>query len=270
MNRSDNRDFDSEAGQLLDFEGAHNFRDLGGYLTNDGRRVKLGHLFRSDKTANFSDADVTRFDALGINTVVDLRASWEIAEQPSRLPDDVEVFHLEIDVMTREAQDQLEKEMISGYFDKNDAGHYVVEYNRRFVVDYVDQVKAFMHLLLEQPRLPLMFHCSMGKDRTGYAAALVLMALGVPEELAIQDYLKTNLHLQRRVQQIMELVKNHPANQGEPEGMRPIFDAEERYLRMALQTIDDEFGGLQSYLHETLDFGDAKIAQLKSNLLDPA
>jgi len=159
-------------------EGAVNFRDLGGYATKDGRRVRWGRLFRSDNLARLTQSDKTLLQSMGIRLVCDFRTPAEVEKMPDRFPDPGrgEYLHLPIrhgqydpaDTFERIKNGDIawmtEKYMISGYI-KN-------------IENFAPLWNEFFRRLADAGSLPAVFHCTGGKDRAGVAAALVLMVLG--------------------------------------------------------------------------------------------
>ena len=173
--------------RLIGLEAVHNFRDLGGYATADGRSTKWRTLFRSDGLYRLRGADdMSRVRQLGLKSVIDLRTEREQREQGIFPTDDIEVtfHHLSIvdvtwsDTETPEFDDEVEF-LVWGYRDMLEIG------SSRFA--------DAMHVLAQTDSLPAVFHCAAGKDRTGLLAALLLSGLGVPDEIVYADYAMSEL-----------------------------------------------------------------------------
>lgn len=179
------------ADRLQTFEACFNFRDLGGYEAVDGRRVRWGHLFRSDTLHRLTDTDAAAFGALGLQTVVDLRSATEIDDHGSLRPDArtaLEWHHLPtIDAVVLRPQDEpgtptdaiVPMSMARG------------ELYLRMLGDG-NGLAAVFKVLTDPSRRPAVFHCTSGKDRTGMVAAMALDLLGVPDEVIAHDYVLTN------------------------------------------------------------------------------
>jgi len=116
--------------------------------------------------------------------------------------------------------------------------------------------------------LPTLFHCTAGKDRTGFAAALVLLALDVPREAAMRDYLLTNDFTRAKMQRLLWTIRFATLFRADPEDLRPLFEARESYLSTAFAAIDETVGGIDAYLRDALGVDDALRARLRANLLE--
>jgi len=256
-----------ESQRRLPVAGAANLRDLGGYRTRDGHVLRWGLLYRSDALADLSDADVAYLARLRLRRVVDFRSAAEREREPDRLPDGVADVWQPIagkGLDPRELQDRL----LAGRLSADEAERWLVDGNRAFVRDYRDVYARFVRDLADPANLPTLFHCTAGKDRTGFAAALLLLALGVPRETAMQDYLLTNAFTQvktRRTLQRIRLASLWRAHAGDVE---PLLEAREDYLGAAFAAIDEEHGTTDAYLRDGLGIDDALRAQLRTNLLE--
>ncbi len=160
--------------------GASNLRDLGGWPSAGGRTVRFGRIYRSAALTRLEDADVAKLAGLGIRTVCDLRGHRERVAAPSRLPADATEHSLPIEpsvgaglrdiVATGEATGENVMSVLRQAYVA-----YALEWSHRY--------RCIFDLLLSDGGTPLLFHCSAGKDRTGFGAALILTALGVPREV---------------------------------------------------------------------------------------
>ncbi|WP_214321507.1 tyrosine-protein phosphatase [Nonomuraea sediminis] len=170
------------------FERLHNFRDLGGYPTADGRRVRLGRLYRSDSLGKLGGADWDRFLELGIGTVIDLRYPWEV-DRWGRVPDGPEYHNLSIEHRPYD-QAALGPEV--------DPVDYLAERFAEVTADGVAEIRQALEVIAAADE-PVVFHCASGKDRTGIVAALVLSLLGVEEDTVVEDFALTGLATDRLV-----------------------------------------------------------------------
>jgi protein-tyrosine phosphatase len=170
----------AEPSRRLDFDGCFNFRDLGGYPTADGRRTRWRRLFRADGLSRLTPNDLAALAALGIVTVIDLRTDLE-AESQGRFPEDVEgvtYHHLPL-------TDTLPGEEETPDWD---SAAFVSERYLTMLSEGRTTVTTALGLLCDPRRHPAVFHCSVGKDRTGVLSALVLGFLGVPDDVIVADY----------------------------------------------------------------------------------
>ena len=236
----------------LALSGASNFRDLGGYAGLDGRVVRWRRIFRSDHLARLTPQDIGLLADLGLARAVDFRGQAESAAQAYALPA-VRYHALPIEpTVVQRAKDMAQAgQQITAPI----AVRLMQDPYRAFVSDNTQQFAAlFAHLLDEDT--PLVFHCTAGKDRTGFAAALILLALGVPRDVVMQDYLLTN-GLYRRP---AELARTAP-----DEVLSVVWRVQQDFLEAALQAVEQDHGGLPQYLERRLGLNAAareRLAQL--------
>lgn len=219
--------------------GATNFRDLGGYAGQGGRTVRWRKLFRSDHLADLTPEDLLLIDRLGVARVFDFRGKTERLAQACAIPG-VVVHSLAI-----------EPTVVQGLKTLIDAGQLVTVDNtvdlmqqtyRDFVLDNSPRFAEFFGYLLADDA-PQVFHCTAGKDRTGFAAALLLEALGVPREVILQDYLLTN--------DLYQMPKANPAGLPQ-EVMNVLWRVQANFLEAAFEVVEADFGSVPRYLNEAL------------------
>ena len=260
-----------EAHRLAPMDGADNFRDLGGYRTADGRRVKWGRLYRSDALDELSDADMAYMQTLDIRRVVDFRSDVERHEAPSRLPATAAVTELPISVGGADRAGGSLRALFEDAeaIGATDFGDFLVTANQSFVHEHGAVWRQWLLMLAEEPDSPMVFHCTAGKDRTGFAAALILSALGVPKDRVIEDYLRTTTYTADAVQQQLRTIRWASAFRVDTEKLRPLLIAERRYIEAAFDAIDSRYGSVARYLRDGLGIGDDVLARLKDRLLEP-
>ena len=258
-----------DAARLLPFDGAHNFRELGGYRTADGRSTRWGVLYRSDTLADLSEQDQLHLKLLGINSVVDLRSDDDRPPEPDRRTPDLTLRYV-IDPVTVDgtAIEEISQRLRSGELEGVDFRAMLIEGNRRFVSDFGGAYARFLRELAQADNLPLVFHCTGGKDRAGFAAALALLAVGVPRETVIEDFLKTNTYTADRIERNLLILRVVSLFRTDPELARPLLGVEPAYIESALDTIEREYGGLQAYLRDELGIDDDTLSKLRENLLE--
>ena len=233
----------------LNLAGASNFRDLGGYIGQGGRPVRWRRLFRSDHLAALTPDDVAVLSGLGLRRAYDFRGEAERAALPYELMG-VASHSLPIETtVVQRMKDLIE----SGHrLTAQDTVGLMQETYRAFVNDNAARfADLFVHLLASDA--PLVFHCTAGKDRTGFAAAMILQALGVPRQVVMQDYLLTN-----------ELLSMDAAPRyGVPsEVMQVLWRVQEDFLHAALHAVDTDHGGVDAYLERALGVGPSERRQL--------
>ena len=233
----------------LPMEGGHNYRDMGGYSTSDGHYVRWGKVFRTDDMHNLTDNDLAYLAALPLRTVVDFRSEQEIGQAPDKLPVSATTHSL-LSISPGNLTDVSEVEMM----DPQKMAGYMVDINRSFSTDpaIVERYREFFRLLQDESSLPLSFHCTAGKDRTGMGAALFLCTLGVPEDVIMQDYLLSNEYLASKYGRYME---EYPA-------LRPLFTVDAAYLQAGLDQIKADHGTVQDYLKNVLGVDIPKMKKI--------
>jgi protein-tyrosine phosphatase len=156
---------------------------------------------------------------------------------------------------------------MAGEVSAGQAEAWLVAGNRAFVGEFREAYARFLHELADPANLPTLFHCTAGKDRAGYAAALVLLALDVPRETAMRDYLLTNALTEAKTNSLLRFIQIASLFRADPDDLRPLFEARESYLGAAFAAID-EAHGTDAYLREALGVDDALRAKLRANLLE--
>lgn len=252
--------------RVVPLERGSNFRDLGGYVTADGRRVRWGKIYRSGAMPLLSDRDYDQLGALRISSIIDLRSTDERQIAPDELDDRTGAMFLSNDYSLRK--------LMAGMATGN--GEYVY---RGIGKSLAPQYRSIFRRLLANDGAT-MFHCSAGQDRTGVAAALILSALGVPRKTILADYhLSTQL---RRPQYEMPpinpadwpgnpIVPYYVAGQSKPGGPKaePLYSAKGiSHLVQFFEVIDQEYGSVEMYLQKELGITPLEIVQLKKNYLD--
>lgn len=258
------------AHRLLNFEGISNFRDLGGYQTTDGKEVKWGRLYRSGTFAEASRADLAGLAQLDLNTFIDFRSSIEKAEEPNRLPDPPGFTVVDIPVLddgNKALVGEIMERVESGNFDDFDPNQAMLTANRQFANEFTPQFKKFVHTVLNANGAPVVWHCSAGKDRTGFAAAILLRILGVPQETVVLDYMASrapSLDARKNQLLMLELFKGEEA----AAKLAVLMGVEEAWLQAGFAQIDTTWGSFDNYVAEGLQLSATDIQRLQQNLLE--
>ncbi|MBM4721172.1 protein-tyrosine-phosphatase [Rhodococcus hoagii] len=231
-------------------EGAKNFRDIGGYETSDGRTVRSGLVYRANKLSSLTDADLAKLTAANVTLDVDLRNMWERRDDPDRLPEGVryqvaDVVSFEHGIAFHEFVPlTLGRALIdAAVTGSSDIGQSI---GYPFMVTYRGADVAFRDLLTAiagNADGATVFHCSAGKDRTGWGTAVLLSLLGVPKATVYQDFLASNTYLGRD-------------------------DAVEKsWLDAAFAQVDRLYGGVDNYVRTGLGVDQQTIDTLRARLL---
>lgn len=249
-------------------QGAPNFRDLGGYVTEDGRRVRSGLLFRSDQLDRLSDADLATMEGLRLAYVVDLRTESERAREPDRLPRGAK--HLILDV-SADADGSLGGDMrkAQAAIAAGRGVELLEAANRDFVSlpSAKTSYSALLALVADPATGPLVYHCTAGKDRTGWASAVLLSILGVPRERIYYDYLASNAYLAQKNAGILASLKASGAPI-DPAKLEPVLGVRPAYLESAFAEVDRVYGSMDAYVRKGLGLSDAQIGTIRRKYLE--
>ena len=256
-------------GTPLDFAGGTNFRELGGYEADEGKHIKWGQIWRGIPTCKLTgEADRAKLDALGLRLILDLRSVEEAKKEPDYVPDGARL----VQICGLCAEDGHEIAFAPGDIDRLMAsapeGYDVprVLYRRMLTGN-----KAFKELFraLEAGETPILFHCSAGKDRTGVAAMLILLALGASDETICADYAQTNVCRRAEIEAVMQEHADEIA--ADP-------SCRNHYYRMAgvspeaapfvLDTIRSQFGSAENYLEAEYGLTPARLMRLRRMYLE--
>lgn len=258
--------------RLLPLEGGRNFRDLGGYQTTDGQSVKWGELYRSGVMNGLTSADYDYLSDLGINVVCDLRTAQERSVEPTQwaageadyifFPDPASgdpASFMAIFQSPDLSADSVREAMAKGY------SHMAKE-----------QAPAYREMFsrLADGHAPLAFNCSAGKDRTGIGAALILTALGVPQETIIADYALSEIYVDYMdafTTSDSQIAEDSPyafLAKLPPDLIAPLMRSDPYYLETALSDLEAEYGSVLQFVQDELGVTDAKLAVLRTTLLE--
>ncbi len=249
-----------------------NFRDFGGYPASDGLRIKRGLLFRSGSLAEASPKDLQAIAELGIRTVCDLRTEYERRREPDRLPGwpPLKLLHLPVRVQKHDEAAFLRR-MLPVLFIRRplpDTAALTQTVYQEYTRDFRPQFAQVLRLATDPANLPLLIHCTAGKDRTGFACSLIQLSLGVPEEVVMGDYLRSNLYLDGFRSRMLERLRALRLFGVSLQGFLPLFDARPEYLGAALGRIRADYGGIDAYLSQGLGITELERRQLESLLLE--
>jgi protein-tyrosine phosphatase len=223
----------------------HNFRDCGGYATTDGQHMRTGRLYRSGTLDNARGADLRAVQAIGLKTIVDLRAPREKKQELPRL-DGVRRVDVPIELENRV------REKIQPLMTKRGAVGEVIDILKQMYRDLADeawpQASELFKILLNADAYPVLIHCRAGKDRTGFMCALVEQAVGVERAAVLHDYLETNNHFGLVSPRMERFMKIMSLGKLQMENVRASLSAREEYLQAAFDQIERHHGGMTAYL----------------------
>ena len=256
------------AERLLPLEGGRNFRDLGGYSTPEGKRVKWGRLFRSGYMAELTAQDYEYLSHLGIKVVCDLRSTSERKERPTRW-DAPGARYLSWDYEM--ASSGLREVFSAGNLSEEMTRQFMLETYHNLAIEQKDRYRQIFEELASG-NIPLAFNCSAGKVRAGMGAALILTALGVERSQVVHDY-----SLSETFVDYMADYSSPKSGDSEsldaalaqlpPEVLRPVFRSDPRYLEAAFAAIAEQFGSVDAYIENELQVSDQQLLRIRHLLL---
>jgi len=245
-----------------------NFRDLGGYGTIDGRTVRWDRLYRTSDLSNLTRSDIEYLSQLDVKLVCDFRSDRERARRPDRTMEDAPAtLDLPVD---QEGVDpaELRRKIRTGGLVALGVEKTMQDAYRAFVTDFSEEWAAMFRRLVREEDLPTVVHCTAGKDRTGFASAIVLLALGVPEQTVFEDYLSTNYYQQNFFRFVLRWVPLYSFFRTDPEDLLPLLEARPEYLQAALDQMVASYGSVDAYLEQALGLDAEMRAKLKDQFLE--
>ena len=253
----------------LPFSGAKNFRDLGGYQTTTGRTIRWGLLYRSDSLHRLTNTDLKRLVALCLDRIIDFRAAHEIAQEPDHLPVTLGFRTVGIPILDsstqvwRDSHDQF----VNANLQNIDPAHYIIQTNIELATRFTAQMQMFIHELSSANGRPVLFHCAAGKDRTGFAAAILLRMLGVPQPMVMEDYLLSNQYYLSAYKwdlALLQLLKGKRF----AAVVKGFLEVRSAYLATAFEAIDYKYGSFEKYVRNGLGLTQKDVEHFKSLYLE--
>ena len=252
--------------------GGTNFRELGGYEADEGKHVKWGQIWRGIPTCKLTgEADRAKLDALGLRLILDLRSTEEARREPDYVPDGARLVQIcglcaEDGREISFAPDDIDA-LMKGRKETPDGSFFVQTMYERMLFGN----KAFKELFraLEAGETPILFHCSAGKDRTGVAAMLILLALGASDETICADYLQTNLCRKAEIEARMAAHADEIAKDPRRENFhRSAAGVSPEAAPFVLRTIRAKYGNAENYLEKEYGLTPARLMRLRRMYLE--
>ena len=257
-------------GTQLEFEGGHNFRELGGYLADEGKHIKWGQIYRGIPTGKLtSPADRAKLDALGLRLILDLRSEPEAEQVPDYVPDGARLVR--ICGLCREDGQEIS-------FSPEDRAHLLQgkpDKSRNMSCAMYERMlfgnKAYMELFraLEVGETPVLFHCSGGKDRTGVAAMLILLALGASDETICADFALSNdcrrAELEATWAEHADEIAADPTRKLYYQGIAGVYPEDAGFV---LDTLRQRCGSAENYLEAEYGLTPARLMRLRRMYLE--
>lgn len=255
--------------RILDIKGGYNFRELGNYTTLTGKKIKPQRILRTASLENLTPTDITFLKDYGVDTVIDFRTTEEIQVAPDKnIPG---AKYLKIPVLKEDETQStispaaLLKEIL--------AGKRGVEKMEEAYSDFVVKKEAkkayyefFQQLLTAENTV--IFHCTAGKDRTGFGAYLFLSALSVPEKVIYEDYLLTNSASKQKVAYFLKEAEDQHAPEILIANIYDLLLAKLDYLQTAEKFITQNYGNVANFLQKGLGLTKGELQDLNRLYLE--
>ncbi|MFD2831149.1 tyrosine-protein phosphatase [Corticicoccus populi] len=271
------------AERTLPVEGMNNFRDMGGYLTDDGKRVKWGMLYRSDHIYNATEKGLEYVNGLGLHTIIDYRSDNEIAKYPNpEVSGDAKTYQLDPSAHTAELSAQFSSSKKDE--DLNLVNKVIEQKENNALTDHaaviIEQYRTFankepskeafskMLKLAADPSAPAFLqHCRGGKDRTGFGAMLLLGILGVSKEDLVEDYMLTEENRLERNEYKMAQYRKLTSDQVVLDQLFSFIDTRSEFLEASIDTIVEAYGSIEDYVVRELNVTEEEISSMKKMYL---
>lgn len=253
----------------------NNTRDLGGLHTKDGRTIRYGKLFRSGQLYFANKEEKRRLEEL-LDLIVDLRTEKEQAEKPDPVFPEIKYHFIpaldfQAPGVTRDER-SMQDAMNQLLSDPDNARKYMIGIYTDFVEkeSVAGQFGDFIRLLLADHDKGILWHCTAGKDRAGFAAVIIEEILGVRREELFAEYMKTNTFLTNEMQSLYEMVQQHTGqvNPQAAQALQSLFTAQEEYLSAAYAKADELYGSFDGYISTCLGITDEEKDKLKELYLE--
>jgi protein-tyrosine phosphatase len=245
-------------------DNCSNFRHLGGYQSRTGGKIKHNLLYRSGTLEFLSEGDIKRLESLKISLIIDFRRKDEINKSPSLIPTYLKMQQLNLSISSGNLIE------VFGKKNANYTNMRMINLYRELALEHHEPYASFLNELLKPSAGGILFHCRAGKDRTGFAAALLMMALEVPRDIIIEDYLLTEKYFIPEIQAPIFL-DTIPDSSGSynlsKEILMSLLSAREEYIQAAFDAIDANFESEKDYLSTVFGFDEDKQKAIQNRYL---
>ena len=248
-----------------------NIRDLGGMVTKDGHHIKYGKIIRGGALLKLTEEDQKIIDDMHLTDIIDFRSSSEYLSLQTYQPSGVRMHN--VPVLKEETNEEAKRRIKSAdgnllWFleDQTSGFEHLRKVYREFVTaeEGKNAFREFFRIIMQENAVTY-FHCSQGKDRTGFAAYLLEIALGISEEDAMEDYLFSNLAMEKRAEALLRSVEYRPFyNEEYKKNLLDVFSTKKEYLNSSINAMNEFYGGTINFIQKELN---VDVALLKERFL---
>ncbi|MDD2798116.1 MAG: tyrosine-protein phosphatase [Bacteroidales bacterium] len=245
--------------RILNVEGVANIRDIGGYANETGEFIKWGKIFRSGKLIDITENGMEKLNQLHIKSLVDLRTRPEKLNENNALtfPEVIEM------PMKLPFNEKMKNLLMQERCKRTDAIVYMQDCFYQFTKDYQKELASLMNRLTKKNSYPVLIECGTGNNRSGFVTAMIMLALEIPEETIIQDYLLSNSYID--IEREAAFGRQLPIS--EQEALTVFMSAQRGFMEYAFEKIKQENGSIENYLSKKLRMTPQKREKLQQILL---
>lgn len=258
-------------------EGIPNTRQLGGIRTADGRQVRSGLLFRSALLNTATPRDLDRLQhELKIGYIIDLRTAYEVEHWPDLRIPGTQYINMPISdednnmwIIMAHLPGANDEEKLFNFARLEQSHRMTKQIYTGYVTDEFCQLQfaAFLHTLVQAPDVPILWHCTQGKDRTGLTAALLLFALGCDRETVVREFARSNDSYLDQLNDSLARFREMGCSADEEDVVMTLMGVKTSYFEDALDLVDTLYGSMERYLRKILALTEDEISMLQTKYL---
>ena len=256
-----------------------NFRDIGGYSVKGGKTIKYGQFYRCASFSRIDESDIKILKELNLKIIVDLRSKGERESEPDIIPSDCEYYNYSGIVTMDNPNDMANqfggnmdmKDILMNILQKNIEMPNPMDYLKECyttMAEHSQSFKALFDLIKQNPDKPIAFHCTAGKDRTGVAAALIMLCLGASEETVMEDYLLSNMYRKVENDSVIESLKKYTSAEEFLAIVRSMLEVNAELLNAYFDKVKELYETWDNYFEKALGISSEDRKNLKELYLE--
>lgn len=256
--------------RFLQFEGTFNFRDIGGLQTTDNKNMKSGILFRSGELSWLSSNDLNKLQELNIKLICDLRTPNERKSKPDKIPasNGIRIVNVPFYYNNKDLSNREFYSLLLNRSKELDFEVMIKEIYHEIAFKHTAQINEVLKLISDPDNLPMLIHCTGGKDRTGVISAVIQLLMGIDKEKVLEDYLISNAFIEQRVKRTLKFIRWMSLFRISPERIKPMLIVRRDYLEDVLEIIFKQHKTVEEYLLRTCGVNQTCIRSLKKLLAE--